>query len=87
MIPHDAGTEFLDLLSPQYISDLIAWGASLQYSIPYLQANVKDLGLPEWLGNLTPIYEENGGNFRTLADLHEMVGQRTVADLQDEVNL
>ena len=22
-----AGTEFLDLLSPQYISDLIAWGA------------------------------------------------------------
>jgi hypothetical protein len=39
--------------------DLFVWGASLQYSIPYLQANIKDLGLPSWLGNITPIIESN----------------------------
>jgi hypothetical protein len=39
--------------------DLFVWGASLQYSIPYLQANIKDLGLPSWLGNITPIIETN----------------------------
>jgi hypothetical protein len=39
--------------------DLFVWGASLQYSIPYLQANIKDLGLPEWLGRTTPIVETN----------------------------
>jgi hypothetical protein len=37
--------------------DLIVWGASLQYSIPYLQQNVKDLGLPEFLGRVTPLVE------------------------------
>jgi hypothetical protein len=32
-------------------------GLSLQYSIPYLQAQVKDFGLPRWIGNLTPLVE------------------------------
>lgn len=39
--------------------DLFVWGASIQYSIPYLQANIKDLGLPEWLGRITPIVESS----------------------------
>ncbi len=36
-----------------------AWngGISLQYSIPYLQSQVKDLGLPSFLGNLIPVVE------------------------------
>ncbi len=36
-----------------------AWngGLSLQYSIPYLQSQVKDLGLPSFIGNLVPVVE------------------------------
>ncbi len=30
---------------------------SLQYSIPYLQQHVKDLGLPGFIGHLTPLVE------------------------------
>jgi len=32
-------------------------GASLQYSIPYLQQHVKDLGLPEFIGRMIPLVE------------------------------
>ena len=34
-------------------------GASLQYSIPYLQSQVKDLGLPDFIGRLIPLVEMN----------------------------
>lgn len=36
-----------------------AWfgGVSIQYSLPYLQSQVKDLGLPGWLGRMTPLVE------------------------------
>ena len=30
---------------------------SFQYSIPYLQSQVKDLGLPSFLGDLIPVVE------------------------------
>ena len=33
------------------------YALSLQYSIPYLQQHVKDLGLPGFLGHLTPLIE------------------------------
>ncbi len=33
------------------------YAASLQYSIPYLQQHVKDLGLPEAIGHLIPLVE------------------------------
>jgi len=32
-------------------------GLSLQYSIRYLQSQVKDFGLPEWVNRLTPLVE------------------------------
>ena len=32
-------------------------GVSLQYSLPYLQSQVKDLGLPSFIGRLTPLIE------------------------------
>lgn len=32
-------------------------GISLQYSLPYLQSQVKDLGLPGFVGRLTPLVE------------------------------
>ncbi|WP_349544151.1 hypothetical protein [Paraburkholderia acidicola] len=35
----------------------LGWGVTLQYSIPYLQSQVKDLGLPQPLSNLIPVVE------------------------------
>ncbi len=32
-------------------------GLSVQYSIPYLQSQVRDLGLPDFIGHLTPLVE------------------------------
>jgi hypothetical protein len=35
----------------------VGWGLSVQYSLPYLQAQVRDIGLPRFLGALTPLVE------------------------------
>lgn len=35
----------------------LAYGGSIQYSLPYLQANVFDTGLPEYLSRLIPVVE------------------------------
>jgi hypothetical protein len=32
-------------------------GLTLQYSLPYLQSQVRDVGLPAWMGRLTPALE------------------------------
>jgi hypothetical protein len=37
----------------------VAWGGSLQYSMPYLKAQVVDLGLPDFFNRLIPIVEVN----------------------------
>ena len=36
---------------------VLVWGASLQYSMPYLKSSVVDLGLPEFFNHLIPIVE------------------------------
>jgi len=45
----DADTEF----HPR----VLVWGASLQYSLPYLKSAVADIGLPEFVNHLIPIVE------------------------------
>ncbi|TAM04723.1 MAG: hypothetical protein EPN70_10725 [Paraburkholderia sp.] len=35
----------------------LGWGVTVQYSIPYLQNQVKDLGLPQPFANLVPVVE------------------------------
>jgi hypothetical protein len=35
----------------------LAYGASLQYSMPYLKSNIIDLGLPDFINHLIPIVE------------------------------
>jgi hypothetical protein len=35
----------------------VLWGTSLQFSMPYLKANVVDLGLPDFINHLIPIVE------------------------------
>jgi len=36
---------------------VLTWGASLQYSLPYLKASVVDLGLPDFVNRLIPLVE------------------------------
>lgn len=35
----------------------VAWGMTLQYSLPYLKANVMDIGLPDFFNHLIPLVE------------------------------
>jgi hypothetical protein len=35
----------------------LKWGATLQYSLPYLKSAVVDLGLPDFINHLIPIVE------------------------------
>jgi len=42
--------------------DVLAWGGTLQYSMPYLKSAVIDLGLPEFVNHLIPLVE---GTFQT----------------------
>jgi len=37
--------------------DMLVWGGTLQYSMPYLKQNVVDLGLPDVINRLIPIVE------------------------------
>src|SRR5690348_10046099 len=41
----------------EHNADVLAWGASLQYSMPYLKSSVVDLGLPDFFNRLIPIVE------------------------------
>ena len=50
----------------------LEWGFSVQYSLPYLQAQVKDIGLPQPFKNMIPLVEfsmtsplNRGGGFTT----------------------
>jgi hypothetical protein len=40
-----------------YIPQVLVYGASLQYSMPYLKSEVKDLALPDFFNHLIPIVE------------------------------
>jgi hypothetical protein len=46
-----------DVLFNNGISNMWSGGLSLQYSMRYLQGQVKDLGLPEFVNRLTPVAE------------------------------
>jgi len=35
----------------------LVYGLAIEYSLPYLHANVRDIGLPEWLNQVTPLVE------------------------------
>jgi hypothetical protein len=38
-------------------SNALSWGFALEYSLPYLQQHVKDIGLPEPFKNMIPLVE------------------------------
>jgi len=50
----DSGTVTADI---EVHPDVLVWGGTLQYSMPYLKSNVVDLGLPDFFNRLIPIVE------------------------------
>src|SRR5205823_9394165 len=42
---------------PEANPRVLTWGLALEYSLPYLAAHVRDLGLPEFVNHLTPLVE------------------------------
>jgi len=50
----DTGEQTIDV---EYHPQVLVWGGTLQYSMPYLKSNVVDLGLPDFVNRLIPIVE------------------------------
>jgi hypothetical protein len=53
-IDPDTGEQSIDT---EFNPRVLNWGATLQYSMPYLKSAVVDLGLPDFINHLIPIVE------------------------------
>jgi hypothetical protein len=53
-IDPDSGEQAIDT---EFNPRILNWGATLQYSMPYLKSAVVDLGLPDFVNRLIPIVE------------------------------
>jgi hypothetical protein len=56
-IGYQIPTTSFDVGQGPFIPQVLAYGASLQYSMPYLKSEVKDLQLPDFINHLIPIVE------------------------------
>jgi len=56
---YNVPTSSYDLVAGAFIPQTVSYSASLQYSMPYLHANVVDLQLPDFFNHLIPIVEAN----------------------------
>jgi hypothetical protein len=52
----DTGLQTLDT---EFHPRVLNWGATVQYSMPYLKSAVIDLGLPDFINHLIPLVEAN----------------------------
>lgn len=50
-------TESYDPVQNSFIPQVLTYGASLQYSMPYLKSQIEDLQLPDFINHLIPIVE------------------------------
>jgi hypothetical protein len=50
-------TESFDPTQNTFIPQVLTYGASLQYSMPYLKSQIEDLQLPDFINHLIPIVE------------------------------
>jgi hypothetical protein len=50
-------TSSFDFVENAFIPQQLVYGASLQYSMPYLKSEVIDLGLPDFINHLIPLVE------------------------------
>lgn len=56
-IGYQIPTQSFDPAQDARIPQVLAYGASLQYSMPYLKAQIEDLQLPDFINHLIPIVE------------------------------
>ena len=49
----------LQTVDTEFHPYVLNWGASVQYSMPYLKSAVVDLGLPDFINHLIPLVEAN----------------------------
>ena len=49
----------LQTVDAEFHPQVLNWGGSIQYSLPYLKSAVVDLGLPEFINHLIPLVEAN----------------------------
>ncbi len=52
----DTGNQTIDT---EFHPRVLNWGATIQYSMPYLKSAVVDLGLPDFINHLIPLVEAN----------------------------
>lgn len=50
-------TQSYDFVQNSFIPQVLTYGATLQYSMPYLKSNIQDLQLPDFINHLIPIVE------------------------------
>jgi hypothetical protein len=50
-------TRSFDVMQSTFIPQVLTWSGSIQYSMPYLKSEIKDLQLPELINHLIPIVE------------------------------
>jgi hypothetical protein len=78
-IDPDTGAVATDIeLHPQFLQ----WGATLQYSMPYLKSAVIDLDLPDFVNHLIPIVE---GSFQTPTANFQGTGLKTTGNINPGV--
>jgi hypothetical protein len=56
-IGYQIPTNSFDFMQNAFIPQQLVYGASLQYSMPYLKSQIVDLGLPDFFNHLIPIVE------------------------------
>ena len=56
-IGYQIPTTSYDVAQNAYIPQVLVYGGSMQYSMPYLKSEIKDLQLPDFINHLIPIVE------------------------------
>jgi hypothetical protein len=78
-IGYQIPTRSYDLVQQAFIPQVLAWGASVQYSMPYLKSEIQDLQLPDFINHLiliaeaqmaTPVANNFGNSFVTTGTIN-----------------
>ena len=56
-IGYQVPSRSFDVVDGSFIPQVLAWGGSIQYSMPYLKSEIQDLQLPDFINHLIPIVE------------------------------
>jgi hypothetical protein len=72
----------LPTVDTEFNPQVLNWGATVQYSMPYLKSAVIDLGLPDFINHLIPLVE---GTFRTPVANTFTSGTKTTGTIQPGV--